>query len=165
MPKLSDTQAVLLAAAAARRDLSLLPVPDTIKLTGAALDRTIRSLRSRGFIHEEPTRPGSRRAQPTAPCLVITLAGLAAIGIEIPEAAPIQAEDAPASPTRPGGKLGDLLDALAMPRGATLDELAAASGWLPHTTRAALTRLRQRGFDVRLADANGRKAYHLVSAA
>ena len=29
--------------------------------------------------------------------------------------------------------------------GATLADLAAATGWLPHTTRAALTRLRQSG--------------------
>jgi hypothetical protein len=41
----------------------------------------------------------------------------------------------------------------------TLDDLTAASGWLPHTTRAALTRLRQRGYDVRLAGAGTRRAY------
>ena len=37
MPKLSDTQAVLLAAAAARADLSVLPLP-AAKLNGAALE-------------------------------------------------------------------------------------------------------------------------------
>jgi hypothetical protein len=36
MPKLSDTQAVLLAAAAARGDLSVLPAPETIRLLGIA---------------------------------------------------------------------------------------------------------------------------------
>src|SRR5208337_2393059 len=30
--------------------------------------------------------------------------------------------------------------------GATIDELIDATGWLPHTTRAALTGLRKRGF-------------------
>ena len=65
---------------------------------------------------------------------------------------------------RPGGKLGLLLDAVARPQGATLDELTAASGWLPHTTRAAISRLRQRGYDVRLASMGTRKAYHLVPA-
>jgi len=29
--------------------------------------------------------------------------------------------------------------------GATLDELIGATGWLPHTTRAGLTGLRQKG--------------------
>ena len=32
--------------------------------------------------------------------------------------------------------------------GATLAELVAATGWLPHTTRAALTGLRKRGYAV-----------------
>ena len=32
--------------------------------------------------------------------------------------------------------------------GATLDDLIAATGWLPHTTRAALTGLRKSGFAV-----------------
>ncbi len=36
MSKLSETQAVLLSTAAARSDLSVLPAPDTLKVTGAA---------------------------------------------------------------------------------------------------------------------------------
>jgi hypothetical protein len=32
--------------------------------------------------------------------------------------------------------------------GASVAELAAAMGWLPHTTRAALTRLRQSGHEL-----------------
>ena len=41
MPKLSDSQAVLLATAAARPDLSVLPPPETLTLKGAALERTL----------------------------------------------------------------------------------------------------------------------------
>ena len=174
MPKLSDTQAVLLTAAAARPDLSLLPVPDTIRLNGAALDRTLKSLLSRGFIAEKSVSGHTRRSKWATNPLVITAAGLAAIGIEVPEAAADPAADAQTSqpqpvaagrPERPAGKMGVVLDAVARPKGATLDELTTASGWLPHTTRAALTRLRQRGFNVRLATTGARKAYHLVPAA
>lgn len=54
------------------------------------------------------------------------------------------------SDARPGAransKLALLLDLLSRDRGATIAELMAATGWLAHTTRAALTRLRQRGF-------------------
>jgi len=32
--------------------------------------------------------------------------------------------------------------------GASLGQLVEATGWLPHTTRAALTRLRQNGHDL-----------------
>ena len=73
-------------------------------------------------------------------------------------------QTSPEGSQRPGGKLGVLLEAVARPEGATLGDLTAASGWLPHTTRAALTRLRQRGYDVRLADTGARRAYHLVPA-
>jgi hypothetical protein len=64
----------------------------------------------------------------------------------------------------PRGKLGRVLDAVAAKDGATLAELAALTGWQPHTTRAALTGLRRRGFVLvlgRVEDAGGRKAYRL----
>ena len=79
-------------------------------------------------------------------------------------------EPAPAAPTaaaRPGGKLGRVLDAVAAEDGATLAELAALTGWQPHTTRAALTRLRRRGFVLVLGSADSagdRKAYRAVPA-
>jgi DNA-binding IclR family transcriptional regulator len=47
--------------------------------------------------------------------------------------------------------------------GATLAELVALTGWQPHTARAALTGLRQRGFAVRLSERGGRKAYRIAA--
>jgi hypothetical protein len=37
------------------------------------------------------------------------------------------------------------LDLLARTEGATLGQMATATGWLPHTTRAALTGLKKKG--------------------
>jgi hypothetical protein len=174
MTKLSDTQAILLAAAAGRPDLSLLPVPETINLKGAALDRTVTALLSRGLVADAAVGGRAKPPKRSSKQIVITPAGVAAIGVEISEASPEQSQEEPNAELqtetadcseRLGGKLGVLLDAVAGPNGATLEELTKASGWLPHTTRAALTRLRQRGFDVRLAITDGRKAYHLVPAA
>src|SRR5437764_14028872 len=65
---------------------------------------------------------------------------------------------------RPAGKLGEVLTAVGVNSGATLVELVSLTGWQPHTARAALTRLRQRGFMVHLREAEGRKAYHLTQA-
>jgi hypothetical protein len=65
---------------------------------------------------------------------------------------------------RPAGKLGQVLDAVIAGRGASLGELVELTGWQPHTARAALTRLRQRGFAVHLDTNDGRKAYHLAGA-
>ena len=63
--------------------------------------------------------------------------------------------------TRPDGKMGLVLDMVSQANGATIGELAEQAGWLPHTTRAALTRLRQRGFDIQLAAVDDRRAYRL----
>jgi Protein of unknown function (DUF3489) len=179
VPKLSDPQAVLLAAAAARADLSVLPAPETLRLKGAALQRTLKALLARGLIAEDPMKVSAKRSKwagldadaADRRRLIITPAGLEAVGVEsaqagagTPDAVPEQRAHPETHRARPGGKLGVLLDAVARPQGATLAELTAASGWLPHTARAAITRLRQRGFDVRIATMGTRRAYHLVPA-
>jgi hypothetical protein len=47
-------------------------------------------------------------------------------------------------------------------QGATLDELIAATGWLPHTTRAALTGLLRKGFALdKSIRENGKTAWHI----
>jgi hypothetical protein len=56
----------------------------------------------------------------------------------------------PLSP-RSGTKIAQVIELLQLRDGATLAELVAATGWLPHTTRAALTGLRKRGYAVGIA--------------
>lgn len=48
------------------------------------------------------------------------------------------------APARPN-KTTLILDLLRREEGATLAEMVEATGWLPHTTRAALTGLRKKG--------------------
>ena len=64
------------------------------------------------------------------------------------------ARSATAAPTatapRQGTKIARVIELLQREQGARLEELIAATGWLPHTARAALTGLRHRGYDVRL---------------
>ncbi len=71
----------------------------------------------------------------------------------------------PASPTRPGGKLGLIVQRLEGKVGATVDELAEATGWQRHAVRGALSRLRTRGFEMRLDGDQDRKAYRLARIA
>jgi DNA-binding MarR family transcriptional regulator len=47
---------------------------------------------------------------------------------------------------RAGSKQALIVAMLSKDEGATLDALIAATGWLPHTTPAALTGLRKRGY-------------------
>jgi Protein of unknown function (DUF3489) len=61
---------------------------------------------------------------------------------------PIATEQPPvvfAAP-RCGTKIDNVVKMLSRPEGATLDALVKATGWLPHTTYAALTGLRKRGY-------------------
>jgi Protein of unknown function (DUF3489) len=59
-------------------------------------------------------------------------------------------EPAPIRPSAPraGSKLARVIALLERDHGATIEELIAATGWLAHTTRAALTGLRKRGYAV-----------------
>ena len=66
------------------------------------------------------------------------------------------------SPPRPETKQALIVSLLARESGASLDELVSATRWLPHTTRAALTRLRQSGYViVRSKDEAGRTCYRI----
>jgi hypothetical protein len=49
---------------------------------------------------------------------------------------------------REGSKIAAVITLLSRDTGASLPDLVAVTGWLPHTTRAALTGLRKRGYDV-----------------
>ncbi len=67
----------------------------------------------------------------------------------------------PAAMPRPSGKLGDILGRVASKNGATADELVAATGWQRHSVLGALSRLKARGFAIRLDAEADRKAYRL----
>jgi hypothetical protein len=83
----------------------------------------------------------------TAPAAAVAITGMPQRG-SISEVSPV----VPASPAAPreGTKLADVIGLLERDRGATIAELIAATDWLPHTTRAALTGLRKRGYQVTL---------------
>ncbi|MGH6897972.1 MAG: DUF3489 domain-containing protein [Geminicoccaceae bacterium] len=171
MTRLSDTQAVILSAAAQRDDLSVLPLPDTLSLKGGALNKVMDSLRNRGMIRLIQT--GDDRPDR----VVLTSEGMAAIGVETEDAAPAgatpadaeaQAVEAPAPATgadgaakpakrkakaakpgktpqadkptpRAGTKQALMIDLLKRPEGATVEQIAAATGWQHHTIRGAIS--------------------------
>ena len=60
-------------------------------------------------------------------------------------AQPAPATSADFGPAQRPTKQALILGLLQRPEGATLPDLMAATGWLPHTTRAALSRMRQAG--------------------
>ena len=192
MTKLSDTQLVILGAAAQRADLSVLPLPDSLKLKGGALTKVMDALRNRGMIRVIGADGGPER-------VVITSEGMAVLGLESDDDAPTAAPEAATAPTpadsdapaveapaptteadaaatpakskpakgkgkakaakaapaasepepeaqptgkptpRAGTKQALMIDMLKRPEGATVEQIAAATGWQHHTIRGAIS--------------------------
>ena len=89
----------------------------------------------------------------------LTPAGYRAVGLRPKRQA---RKDAPVELAR-GAKQALVLDLLGRAEGASIDELMSATGWLPHTTRAALSRLRSAGKALaKSTRVDGRTAYRIV---
>ena len=182
MTKLSDTQAVILSAAAQRDDGAVLPLPETLKIKGGAVDKVLGSLKAKGLIEHL----GAARRRPAA--AGITREGMAAIGVEAgrrrgaggrrhrPDvgrgrqcgrrpgaghrgrrrghagqeqgqgeggqgkaAKPGKAAPAEKPTPRAGTKQALMIELLRRPEGATVEQIAAATGWQHHTIRGAIS--------------------------
>ena len=170
--KLTDTQIVMLSAAAQRDDRCLL-APQILK--GSATQKLATKLIGAGLAKEIKAKPGApvwRQDEQAGQsyALKLTAAGARATadatglaldetsegtdprvqvtttGSQVVEAtADVPAAAPSLSAPRGGTKLARVLELLQRDCGATLEELIAATDWLPHTTRAALTGLRKRG--------------------
>ncbi len=76
----------------------------------------------------------------------------------------------PASPTttsnapRQGSKLAGVMALLVRETGASIEELTVTTGWLPHTTRAALTGLRKRGFAILREQRDGKGSIYRIES-
>lgn len=57
-----------------------------------------------------------------------------------------------------------VLQMLQRPEGTTITQIAMATGWQSHTTRAALTRLREKGHDISSEKAEGTERVYKVAA-
>lgn len=161
MTKLSDTQALILSAAAQRPEHIALPLPESLR--GGAAAKVVGAMLAKGFLQEVDS--DLRKDEPMwretgdghSVTLVATDAGLAAIGIEPDDAnaAPASATDAPTeepapdTPTEPkaapktrtpreGTKQATLIAMLRAPEGATIEEIMGATGWQSHTVRGAM---------------------------
>jgi hypothetical protein len=64
----------------------------------------------------------------------------------------------PPEAPRPGSKIANVIALLERETGATISDLISATAWLPHTTRAALTGLRKRGYRILLDRSDGKHA-------
>ena len=177
--RLTDIQLVLLSTAAARHNGSLLPPPDTLGDGPARIRKAVEQLIRRGLAAEAQLAPGGdvwRTDGDQAIGVIITDEGCAAIHVETQ--APIEAPalemggpcvpdaiEPPAAPLPPRTKTAHVLTMLRRDEGATLADLVAATGWLSHTTRAALTGLRKKGHAIERGKRDDVTVYHLKAEA
>ncbi|MGJ0531856.1 DUF3489 domain-containing protein [Methylocystis sp.] len=188
MQKLTDNHLIVLSKAAARDD-GVAVAPHGMGKAAAA--KVGSSLVARKLMRESRSKPGMpvwRESEGKNISLVITRAGRDAIEVE-KDATPadhsaLQATCASAvaktqraasaavqpeersigAAPRTGSKQALIVDMLSKEPGVTIDALIKATGWLPHTTRAALTGLRKRGFAVeRIPHAPGASLYRIAS--
>ena len=162
MPKLSDTQLVILSAACARDDRRVLPLPKSLK--GGAAKKVIEALIAKGLVEEVEAQKGDAvwrdGGEGHRVTLVATPAAEAVLDGSQPEAAtaapqqPAKAKPAKPQPkarkateaapapaaakTRPGTKQAQLIAMLKRAKGASIAEIADTFGWQPHTVRGAL---------------------------
>lgn len=72
--------------------------------------------------------------------------------------AEVSSSPVPAVPS----KISTVLELLRREQGATLAELVDATGWLPHTTRAALTGLRKKGHNLEKCKRGDVTCYRII---
>jgi hypothetical protein len=151
MTKLTETQTFILSAGAQRPDNIALPLPKG--LHGAAAKMTINKMIEHGWLKEVDAnlRGGEPLWRETGDghgtTLVVTGAGLLVIGIEpvvaktviVIRQRAIGEPEAQRPTLRSGTKQAILIALLQRPSGATMVEIVAATGWLAHTARGAMS--------------------------
>jgi hypothetical protein len=183
---LTDNQHTLLQNAACREDRCFVLPPN---LKGGAAQKVAAKLIAEGLAKEINAKAGLpiwRRDSESdrAYSLKLSAAGAKAVATsevqsgkpasEAPAQKPLpDAKDASGSsdraaeigreaPPHEGSKLASVIALLRRSEGATIDVLTKATGWLPHTTRAAITGVRKRGYSVILdRSAEGASVYRL----
>jgi Protein of unknown function (DUF3489) len=186
--KLTDAQLVMLSAAAQRANLCV-TAPE--KMKGAALSKVSEKLVKLGLVREVRAKAGMpvwrRDDAGQSYALKLMAAGLKAIAVgdgsekaiapmearqRKPQPIPhtskasgpdIVGEHAKTLTPRPGSKLARVIDLLERSDGATVSDMTEATGWLPHTTRAALTGLRKRGYAIARERTSGGDSIYRVA--
>ena len=160
MPRLTETQSLILSRAAARPGALAMPLPEG--LHGAAAAKVVTLMLARGWLEESGADP--RKGEPLwretgdghGITLIATAAGLEAIGIEPVVAGavatarkPMSAPEAAADVTdraaakqvaiRAGTKQAQIIALLQRPEGAAIPEIVAETGWQAHSVRGVIS--------------------------
>src|SRR3954453_686019 len=183
MAKLRNTQLIVLSKAAARNDGTAIIPEGLNKAAAAKVGASLVSRKLTREVRSKPDMPVWREDEEgRGTSLIITREGREAVGIEDSENDSSKEatrakegrrrEGQQPSPRdrstivdepRSGSKEALIIKMLSRKAGATLEALVDATGWLPHTTRAALTGLRKRGYIVLLERQDGKPSLYRIA--
>jgi hypothetical protein len=172
MPKLTDTQTIILSAGAQRPDNLALPLPKG--LHGAAAKMAVTKMISHGWLQEVDAN--LRRGEPMwretgdghGTTLVVTDAGLEAIGIEpVADPQPTAAETPKPVTIRAGTKQAQIIALLQRPEGAAITEIVAETGWMAHSVRGMISGALKKklGLPIAAEKVDGRGTVYRLDAA
>jgi hypothetical protein len=186
MPKLTDTQTIILSAGAQRPDNIALPLPKG--LHGAAAKMAVTKMIAHGWLQEVDAN--LRRGEPMwretgdghGTTLVVTDAGLLAIGIEPvvastvtnlrnaepePDPQPTAAETPTPVTIREGTKQAQIIALLQRPEGAAITEIVAETGWMAHSVRGMISGALKKklGLPIAAEKVDGRGTVYKLDAA
>lgn len=175
---LSDMQLIILATASQREDGSILPPPQSLGDQAGRIRKAIEGLVRRKLASEIMVDAESRlwrKDKVGRVGLVISERGRTAIHAEeadlpavpiesVPAAVEIVTPETPSQSPRGGSKQARLIELLGRVEGASLNDMVEATGWLPHTTRAALTGLRKTGHAIIRAKVGDASRYSIAAA-
>ena len=82
---------------------------------------------------------------------------------ELKSSVAIVATTTPSTAGKPPSKQAQIVALLLRDVGATLNQMIAVTGWLPHTTRAALTGLKKRGYAISSDKVDDVRTYRAVA--
>ncbi|MCB2059314.1 MAG: DUF3489 domain-containing protein [Novosphingobium sp.] len=177
--RLNDTQLILLSHGAQNDTGAMLPLPASLQQEEDRARKELKSLLRRDLIAEREVTRGNEAWRSDGDLsfgLFLTDKGCQAIGVsgcsdagtcpaesaEAQPAAAIESSLAPTSSPRAGTKLAAVMELLTRKEGATLDDMVKATGWLPHTTRAALTGLKKKSHTLTSEKVDGVRRYYVA---
>jgi antitoxin (DNA-binding transcriptional repressor) of toxin-antitoxin stability system len=170
----------LLSAANGRKDGSLFPIPKTMTTDAGQVKNAVASLIRRKFAVRSgdrvtitdagraaigavkdaaPDQGASSPANAAVTSMKADKLSAAKGGGASPDKASVSSNGVRSPAARP--KTALLIDLLAREGGVTLGDLASATGWLPHTVRAALSGLRKKGHAISRSRQEGCSRYQL----
>ncbi len=148
---LGDLADIILTVAARSEHRFVHPLPVAAGKDMLAIGRAIASLKRRQLVAEAPVTDQRHCWRGK---------GDAMIGLAVTDAGRELVPDVP-----PQTKTGTIVSLMERKEGATLDDMTGATGWLPHTTRAALTGLRKRGHEIASTKIDGVRTYRVLHTA